>query len=91
MKRRKSNVDEYNDSWTIVHCIRFPGKGEPVGMISNSYQWNVFVIVRAKDGSYYCLGWFLDENDVEVVVDFKDHVNDEIIFSDILWKNFQFL
>ena len=84
IKRRESDVDEYNDFWAVAQYIRFPGKGELVGVICNSYQQNTFTIGRTRDGSYSCSGQFLDENDVEVVIDFKNYVNDEIIFSNIL-------
>ena len=84
MKRRKSNIDEYNDSWAVIYCIRFSDKDKPVRVISNSYQQNVFTIGKARDRSYCCPGWFLNENDIKVVVNFEDCVNDEIIFLDVL-------
>ena len=35
------------------------------------------------------LGEFLDENDVKVGIGLKDHFGDKIVFSDILWKDFE--
>ena len=32
---------------------------------------------------------FLDEDDVETGICFKNHVNNEIVFSNVLWKNFK--
>jgi len=37
MERRKSDINEHNDSWAVVHHIRFSGKYEPVGMINNPH------------------------------------------------------
>jgi len=34
-------------------------------------------------------GGFLDENDVEVGINLEDHVDNEIVFLDILRKNFR--
>ena len=31
---------------------------------------------------------FLDENDVEIGMGFEDYFDDEIVFSDVLWKDF---
>ena len=89
MKRRESNIDEDHDPWTVICCVQFSNKGEPIGMINNAHQWNTFTICWARNGSYYCSRQFLDEDNVEIVVDFEDYVYDKIIFSDILRKNLQ--
>ena len=38
MKKGKSDVDEHNDSWVVIYCVRFSGKCEPVGVINNLHQ-----------------------------------------------------
>jgi len=88
-KRRESNIDEDHNPWAVIYCVQFSNKGEPIGMINNTHQWNIFIICWARNGSYCCPRWFLDEDNVEIVVDFKNCIYNEIIFSDILWKNLQ--
>ena len=36
-KRRKSNINEHDDSWMIISCDRLSGKCEPAGMINNPH------------------------------------------------------
>ena len=70
----------------IICCVWFFSKGEPIGMINNAHQWNTFTICWARNGSYFCPRQFLDEDNVEIVVDFEDCVYDEIIFSELFAK-----
>lgn len=44
MEKRKFSVNEYNDSWTFIHCDQFSGKCKPVKMIDNLYQRVIFAI-----------------------------------------------
>ena len=46
-KRGKSDIDEHNNFWTVVYCVRFSGKCEPVGVINDLYQWIAFTSERA--------------------------------------------
>jgi len=34
-KRRKSNINEHDDSWIVISCDGLSGKCESVGMINN--------------------------------------------------------
>ena len=49
-KGGKSDVDEYNDSWAVIYCVRFSGKCEPVGVINDPHQWIAFASGRAWNG-----------------------------------------
>ena len=83
-KREKSDINEHNDSWAVAHCDRFSGKSEPVRVINDPYQWVAFTVGQAWDGLQSCPGWFLDEDNVKVEMGFKDYVDNEVVFSDIL-------
>ena len=41
-----------------------------------------------RNGIQYSLGGFLNENNVEVGINLEDCVDNEIVFSDILRKDF---
>ena len=41
-----------------------------------------------RNGTYEGLGGFLDENDVEIEMSFKNCFDDEIVFLNVLWKDF---
>jgi len=47
IKGEKSDVNEHNDSWTVVYHVRFSGKCEPVRVINNPHQWIAFTSGRA--------------------------------------------
>ena len=91
MKRWKSNIDKDNDSWEVICHIRFTGEGKPIWMINNIHQWNTFTTIWAGNGPYYFPRQFLDEDNIKIMIDFEDCFNDEIVFSDVLWKNLQVL
>jgi len=58
-------------------------------VIDNPHQRIAFIIVIAGNGTNERPGWFLDENNVEVGMGLKDCFDDEIVFLDILQKDFE--
>ena len=43
-KREKSNVDKNHNPWAVICCDWFSGKSEPIGVIDNAYQRDIFTI-----------------------------------------------
>jgi len=88
-KRHESDINIYNDSRGVIYWVKFSSKGELVWVVGNACQRNTFTVLWARNRSNGCPRWFLNENNIEVTVDFENWVDNEVIFLDILWKNLQ--
>ena len=91
VKRWKSDVNVNNDFWEVIHQIGFSSKDKSIWMIHNAYQRNAFTVFWTGNWPNSYPRWFLDEDDIEIVVDFEDSVDDEVVLSNILQKNLQIL
>jgi len=88
-KRGKSDIYINNDSWEVICWTWFSSKGKPIRMIGNAYSRNTFTICWARSGSNCCPRWFLDEYDVEALIDFKYGVDEKVILLNILREYLQ--
>jgi len=75
-ERQKSDVDINSDSWEVICQVRSSSKCEPIGMVRNTYQRNTFTVFWTGNGPNGCPRWFLNEDNVKVIVDFKDQIWD---------------
>lgn len=83
-KEKKSNININNDFWKVICQIKFSGKSKPIGIVNNIHQRNIFTILWAKNKPNYCLRWFLDKDNIEIVINFKNSINNKVILSNIL-------
>ena len=88
-KRQKSDVNIYNNSGGVICWDGFSNKGEPVWVVRNTYQGSTFTVLWTGNRPNGCPRWFLNEDNVKVIVDFKNQTDNEVIFLNILWKNLQ--
>jgi len=58
-------------------------------VIGNAYQRNAFVVLRAGNGPNGCPRWFLDEDNIKIVIDFEYGVDNEVVLSNILREDLQ--
>jgi len=91
LKRWESNIYIYNDSCGVIHQIGFSSKGKLVWMVGNTYQRNTFAILRAGNRPNSCPRRFLDEDNIEIVIDFEYSVDNKVVLSNILREDFQVL
>ena len=70
-KRWKSDIYIYDDSREVIHQIGFSSKGKLVCVVGNTYQRNAFTVLRAGNRPNSCPRWFLDEDNIKIVIDFK--------------------
>ncbi len=77
-------VDVNDDSWRVQPFQEKPGEQYPVWIMVSSHER--FSIVTKKTGDFTNFGprGFLDENDVELVLNLKEGVNDKGVFANIL-------
>ena len=90
-KKWKSDINIYDDSRGVIQWIGFSSKDKLIWVIWNAYQRKTFTVFWAGNWPNSCLRQFLDEDNIKIVVDFKDSVDNEIILSNILRKNLQVL
>ena len=60
-------------------------------MVRNVYQESTFIVIGTGNGPNSWPEQFLNKDNIEVVVDFENQTDDEIILLNILRKNFQVL
>ena len=89
MKRWKSDIYIYNDSRRVICWIRFSSKDKPVWMIGYAYHGNAFTVHWARNRPNSCLGWFLDEDNVKIVINLEYSVDNEVVLSNILREYLQ--
>ena len=58
-------------------------------MIWNAYQRNAFIVLWAGNRPDSCPRWFLDEENVEIVIDFEYSIDNKIVLLNVLRKNLQ--
>ena len=87
----KSDINIYDDFRGVIHWVGFSSKGKLIWVIWNAYQRNAFTLLWAGNRPDSCPRWFLDEDNVEIVIDFEYSVDNEIVLLNVLRKNLQVL
>ena len=90
-KGQKSGVDINSNSWGVICWVRFSSKHEPIGMVRNAYQRNAFAVFWTGNKPNSCPRQFLNEDNVEAMVNFEDRVDNEIILLNVFVKRFSSL
>jgi len=60
-------------------------------VIGNAYQRNTFVVLKAGNRPNSCPRWFLDKNNIKIVIDFKYGVDNKVVLSNVLREDLQVL
>jgi len=60
-------------------------------MVRNAYQRNSLIVLRAGNRPNSCPRQFLNEDNIEIVIDFEYGVDNEVVLSNVLRKNLQVL
>jgi len=87
--RDESLILIYNDFRGVIHRVGFSSKGKPIWVIWNTYQRNAFTVLWARNRPDSYLRQFLDEDNVEIVIDFEYNIDNEIVLLNVLGKNLQ--
>ena len=88
-KRGNTNVNIGNDSWKVLTVGRRPSKSDPIGMVACAHKWFTIAIQRTWDFVNFRPGWFLDKKDIELILGFKDGIDDDGVLANILQKNLE--
>ena len=90
-KRRQSNIDISGNSQRVIITCQIPRKGELIQTIQNSNQFFSFTIFWTWYGVNSSPERFLDEDNIEEKLCLENCVNNQVIFMNILWKDFNVL
>jgi len=90
-KRRQSNIDIGDNFQRVIITCQTPRKGEPIQMIQNSNQFFSFTIFWTWYGVNSGPGRFLDEDNIEEKLCLENCINNQVVFANILWKDFNVL
>jgi len=88
-KRGNMNVNIGDGSWKVSTVGRRPSKSDPIRMMACAHSWFAITIRRTWDFANFRPGWFLDKKDIELILGFKDGVDDDGVFANILRKNLE--
>jgi len=58
-------------------------------VVSNANKGNIFTILQTGNRPKCCPRRFLDEDNVEIMIDFKDSIDNDIVFPDLLRKDLE--
>ena len=86
-KERESDVDIDSDPRKVIYWVGFSCEDKPIGVTDNANQRYSFAIPRTGDRSDCRPRWLLDENYVKVRINLENSIDNEIILSNILWKD----
>jgi len=78
-----------DNSRRVIHWIRFSSKGKPVWVVGNAYQRNAFTVLRAGNRPNSCPRWFLDEDNIKVVIDFEYGIDNKVVLLNVLREDLQ--
>ena len=58
-------------------------------MVGNTNKRDTFTILQTGNRPNCCPWRFLDEDDVKIMIDFKDGIDNDVVFPNILWKDLE--
>ena len=58
-------------------------------MVGNTNEKDIFIILWTGNKPNCCPWRFLDEDDVEIMINFKGGIDNDVVFSDILQKDLE--
>ena len=89
MKRGNTNVNIGNDSWKVLTVGRRPSKSDPIGIMACAHKRFAIAIQRTWDFANFRLGQFLDKKDIELILGFKNDIDDDGVLANVLRKNLE--
>jgi len=89
MKRGNTNVNIGNGSWEVSTVGRRPSKSDPIRMMACAHKRFAIAIQRTWDFANFRLGRFLDKKNIELILGFKDGVDDDRVLANVLRKNLE--
>ena len=88
-KRGNTNVNIGNDSWKVLTVGRRPSKSDPIGMVARAHKRFAIAIRRTWDFANFRPGQFLNEKDIELILGFKNGIDDDRVLANVLRKNLE--
>ena len=89
MKRGNTNVNIGDDSWKVLIVGRRSSKSDPIGMVAHAHKQFAIAIQRTWDFANFRPGQFLDKKDIELILGFKDGIDDNGVLANVLRKNLE--
>ena len=89
MKRGNTNINIGDGSWKVSTVGRRPGKSDPIRMMACAHKQFAITIQRTWDFANFRPGRFLDKKDIELILGFKDGVDDDGVLVNVLQKNLE--
>ena len=83
-KRGNTNVNIGDDSWKVLTVGRRPSKSDPIGMIARIHKWFTIAIRRTWEFVNFRPERFLDKKDIELILSFKDGIDDDRVLANVL-------
>ena len=88
-KRGNTNVNIGDGSWEVLTVGRRPSKSDSIRMMACAHKWFAITIRRTWDFANFRPGRFLDKKNIELVLGFKDGVDDDGVLVNVLRKNLE--
>ena len=89
MKRWETNINIYCNSGGSRSVHRGTSEKQPITVMNSSYEVFVFAIQCAGNFTNDRPRGFLNKDYVKVWLDLENSVDDEIVLTNVLWKNLE--